>query len=168
MAVNQVSLFFYPPRWSQRLTVVDPTALTDDGTPVQIASAVPSESADEPPVAVAAVAAWLRDQGFTPVAWGRAFERGRVRSMFGPEREIIVHVNGDAAEVTDLYCRFTLPVRISPALNEWAGFAAEMCARFDLRLGADGVAPCSAIEFTAAVRGHRFFQEFAMRFGWRA
>ena len=38
MAVNQVSLFFYPPRWKQRLTP-SPWARTDERKPVQIADA---------------------------------------------------------------------------------------------------------------------------------
>lgn len=32
MAVNQVSLFFYPPRWRQRLVVEDPKTLNPSGT----------------------------------------------------------------------------------------------------------------------------------------
>ena len=41
MAINQVSLFFYPPRWQQSLTP-DAAALTNEGEPVQIAHSVPS------------------------------------------------------------------------------------------------------------------------------
>ena len=40
MAVNQVSLFFYPPRWGQRLTP-DPAEVTDGNVPVLIADSVP-------------------------------------------------------------------------------------------------------------------------------
>lgn len=165
MAVNQVSLFFYPPRWTQRLRAIDPTALTDAGTPVQVASAVRADGSDGPAVPVAAVAEWLTGEGFTPVPWERAFERGRVRSVFGPEREVIVHVNGDATEVAELYCRFTLP-RPHPPLDEWARLVAVLCGRFGLRLAPDGVGPCGEPEFLAAVRGDRNYQQFAASLGW--
>ena len=46
MAVNQVSLFFYPPRWKQRLTP-DARAMTDEGKPLQIADAVRVEGAED-------------------------------------------------------------------------------------------------------------------------
>ena len=167
MAVNQVSLFFYPPRWQQRLTP-EPKALTDEGKPVQIADAVSVAGADAPPLSAAAVNGWLAEQGFTPVEWGRGsvFERGQVRSIFGPEKEIEVSIGEEAGEITNLYIRFTLPRRNPPPLAEWSGFAAELCGCFRLRLGAEGVAPCGEAEFLAAVRGHRFYREFAASFGW--
>jgi hypothetical protein len=169
VAVNQVSLFFYPPRWQQRLTH-DPTALTDQGMPLQIADAVPVASADAAPVWATALKGWLADNGFTPVDWGQGstLQRGQVRSIFGLEKEVEVSVGDEGGEVTELYVRFTLPRRTPPPLPEWARFAAELCRRFHLQLGAEGVAPCGKAEFLAAVRGHRFYREFAASFGWAA
>jgi hypothetical protein len=43
MAVNQVSLYFYPPRWTRRRTPFA-SARTDQGKAVQIANAVPVEN----------------------------------------------------------------------------------------------------------------------------
>lgn len=166
MAVNQVSLFFYPPRWRQRLTTPNPAALTDRGTPVQVAGAEPVTGADGPAVTTTAMKAWLADRGFAQVEWGVTFQRGQVRSIFGPEKEIEVCVGDESGEVTGLYIRFTLPRREHPPLPAWAGFATELCSRFQLRLGAEGIAPCGEAEFLAAVRGHRFFLEFAASFGW--
>jgi hypothetical protein len=167
VAVNQVSLFFYPPRWKQRLTP-DPRARTDEGKPVQLVDAVPVAGAAAPPLSPDTVKEWLAERNFIPVEWGRGsvFERGQVRSIFGPEKEIEVSVGEEAGEVTKLYCRFTLPRHNPPPLAAWAGFAAELCGRFGLRLGAEGVAPCGAAEFLTAVRGHRFYREFAASFGW--
>ncbi len=167
--MNQVSLFFYPPRWRQRLTP-DPTALNHEGKPVLVASSVPVDSAAGPPLPPEAVKAWLAGRGFTPVAWGRGqfFERGRVRSIFGPEKEVEVSVGERAGEVTDLYGRFTLPRPAPPPLAEWALFAAELCNCFGLRLGGSGVAPCDATEFLAAVRADRNYRHFATSFGWEA
>ena len=169
MAVNQVSLFFYPPRWRQRLRPAS-GMLTDQGTPVQIADAVPVAGADGPVVSAVSLKGWLTEYGFAPVEWGQGgtFQRGQVRSMFGLEKEIEVCVGDDSGEATELYCRFTLSRRSPPPLAEWAGFAAELCRRFHLRLGAEGVAPCGEAEFLTAVRGHRSYQEFAASFGWEA
>src|SRR5690349_9323573 len=102
MAVNQVSLFFYPPHWQQRLTT-HPTALTDQGTPLQIAGAMPVESADAEPVSAAAVKEWLAENGFTEVEWGhgRTLQRGQVRSIFGLEKEVEVCMGDEAEEVTE-------------------------------------------------------------------
>lgn len=169
MAVNQVSLFFYPPRWQQRRTP-DPTALTDQGIPLQIVDAVPVTAADSPPVATAALKGWLAENGFAPADWGEGsiLQRGQVRSIFGWEKEVEVSAGDEAGEVTDLYVRFTLPRRDPPPLPEWASFAADLCRRFHLRLGAEGFAPCGEAEFLAAVRGDRFYREFAASFGWAA
>jgi hypothetical protein len=169
VAVNQVSLFFYPPRWKQRLTP-SPTAWTDEGKPVQIAEAVPVDGADGPPVPADVLKGWLTERGFIPVEWGRGsvFERGQVFSTFGPEKEIEVSVGEEAGEVTELYCRFTLPRRSPPPVAEWAGFVAALCGRFGLRLEAQGAAPCGEAEFIAAVRDSRNYGEFAASFGWEA
>jgi hypothetical protein len=169
VAVNQVSLFFYLPRWQQRLTPA-PNALTDQGTPLMIADAVPVAEADAAPVSTDVVKGWLAENGFTPVEWGhgRTLQRGQVRSIFGQEKEIEVCVGDVTGEATELYVRFTLPRRNPPPLSEWAEFAAGLCRRFHLRLGAEGVAPCGQAEFLAAVRGHRFYREFAASFGWEA
>ena len=166
MAINQVSLSFFSPRWDQRLTP-DPSAQTDEGKPVQIADVVPVPGVGGHPLPVAAVTGWLTEQGFTTAGWGggRVFERGLVRSMFGAERNTIVHVNGVAGEVSDLYCRFTLP-RHNPPLAEWAAFAVTLCGRFQLRLVPGGCGPCCELEFLAAVRGARNYREFATAFGW--
>jgi hypothetical protein len=168
VAVNQVSLFFYPPRWQQRLTTPNPAALTDEGKPVQIAGAEQVVGTDAPTVPTAALKEWLTERGFAQVEWGVTFQRGQVRSIFGLEKEIEVCVGDGAGEVTDLYIRFTLPRRNPPPLSEWSAFAVELCHRFQLRLGAEGIAPCSEAEFLATVRGHRFYREFAASFGWAA
>jgi hypothetical protein len=157
MAVNQVSLFFYPLRWTQRLT--PSRGRTDAGTPVQIADAIPVEGATAAPVPVDTVKKWLLEQGFTPVDWrpARIFERGQVRSMFGCEKEIEVSVAEHAGEVVDLYCRFTLPRGNLPPVNAWADFIAALCERFGLRLP-NGATPCTATEFRAAVERDRNYQ----------
>lgn len=167
MAVNQVSLFFYPPRWQQLLRS-DPTALTNEGKPLQIAHTVPVPNAIGLPVTKASMKKWLAEHGFTPVDWGEGltFQRGQVRSYFGLEKEVEVSLGDVTGEVAELYCRFTLQPRIPPALADWAELMAELCRHFDLRLGADGKAPCSASEFVVAVEDHRFYREFAERFGW--
>lgn len=166
MAMNQVSLSFFSPRWDQRLTPV-PSARTDDGTPVQIADAVPVPGMGGHPLPVAAVTGWLSEQGFTAAGrgGGRALERGLVRSIFGAARDTIVHVNGVAGEVSDLCCRFTL-TRDIPPLAEWAAFAVAVCGRFELRLVPGGRSPCGELEFLTAVRGARNYREFAVAFGW--
>ena len=168
MAVNQVSLFFYPPRWEQRLTP-DRTALPDQGTPLQnMVDAVPVAASDAPSVSAAALKAWLAEQGFVPADWGEGsiLQRGEVRSVFGTEKEIEVSVGDEAGEATELYARFTLPRRTPPPLPAWAGFVAELCRRFHLRLGAEGIAPCGEAEFQAAVMDHQFYRDFAATFGW--
>jgi hypothetical protein len=167
VAVNQVSLFFYPPRWQQRLTP-HLTAITDEGKPLHIADAVPVPGADTQPLLPAVVKGWLAEQGFTPVEWGRGsvFQRGQLLSIFGPEKEVEVSVSEEAGEVTELFCRFTLPHRNPPPLSDWAAFAAALCSRFCLRLGDEGVASCGEAEFLDAVRGNRFYGEFASSFGW--
>jgi hypothetical protein len=169
VAWNQVSLSFYAPRWQQRLTP-DPTARTYTGEPVQIADAVPVAGADALPVPADAVVVWLAELGFTPVEWGRGrvFERGRVRAVGGPMPDIIAHVNGEAGDVSDLYCRFTLPGRTPPDLAGWAAFTAELCGRFGLRLPTGGLGPCGETEFMAAVRANCNFREFAASFRWAA
>lgn len=125
-------------------------------------------ASDAPAVPTAALKVWLTERGFARVEWGVTFHRGRVGSIFGPEKEIEASVGEEAWEITDLYVRFTLTRRSPPPLPEWAGFAAELCRRFHFRLGAEGVAPCGAAEFLAAVRGHRSYREFAASFGWEA
>src|SRR6266850_2232556 len=103
VAVNQVSLAFYPPRWQQRLTP-HPRSLTDQGTPLQIADAVPVEGADQPPISCDDFREWLTQHGFTAVDWGRGsvYHRGRVRSVFGVEKEIDVAVSDEAGELASV------------------------------------------------------------------
>ena len=88
----------------------------------------------------------------------------RERSDF--RKEIEVTVGGDAGEVTDLYCRFTLPRAIPPPVAEWAGFVVSLCGQFRLRLGDEAVTRCSEADFFAAVWGNRNFRDFAASFGW--
>jgi hypothetical protein len=165
VAVNQVSLTFYAPRWKQRLTTY-PTARTFSGEPLQIADAVPAADEDAPFVQTGSIVGWLADQGFMPANWGRGslFERGQVKSLFGLEKEIEVSVGDEAGEVTDLYCRFTLPRDTPPPLSEWAEFVSQLCKRFHLRLGADGIAPCGEAEFMAAVKDNFNYRDFAASF----
>jgi hypothetical protein len=159
VAVNQISLSLYSGRWRQRLT---------QNRAVFIADAVPDPTADAPPLPPAVVKGWLAERGFNLVKWGRGcvFERGQLLSIFGPEKEIEVSVNEEAGDVTGLYCRFTLPRRSPPPLTAWAGFGAELCGRFGLRLGAEGTAPCGEAEFLDALRSNCFYREFAAAFGW--
>ena len=169
MAVNQVSLSFYPPRWQERLTA-HPRSLTDQGTPVQIADAVPVEGAIPAPVLCDDFREWITQQGFTAVEWGRGteFHRGQVRSIFGTEQEIDLSFSDEGGELTSVYCRFTLSRETPLALPRWATFVSAMCKKFGLRLPADGMTPCGEEEFLAAVRGHRFWREFAKSLGWDA
>jgi len=167
VAVNQVSLFFYPPRWKQRLTP-DARAMTDEGKTLQIADAVRVEGAEAWRVLGHEFRDWLTRKGFRAADWGNGsvFERGEVRSIFGPEKEIEIDLGEDAGEIADVYCRFTLPSGPQPDLSTWAAFVGAMCQRFRLRLGAEGVEPCSASEFSVAVRGNRSWREFAASCGW--
>jgi hypothetical protein len=168
MAVNQVSLFFYPPRWQQQVTT-STRGRTAAVTPIWIARAARAAN-DGPAVTGADLKAWLTEQGFTSVEWGKGnvFERGQVPSIFGPEKAIEVSVGEEAGEVTHLYCRFTLPRDMPPPLTEWSAFVVLLCRRFCLRLAPDGVEPCSETEFLTAVRANRNWQEFAHSFGWDA
>jgi hypothetical protein len=116
------------------------------------------------------VKAWLVERGFKAVDWGEdtVFQRVHLESIFGLEKEIEVSVTAEAGEVTEVYSRFTLPRCNPPPLNDWAEFAMELCNRFRLRLGAEGVVPCSEAEFLAAVRDNCFYRKFAASFGWDA
>jgi hypothetical protein len=165
--VNQVSLWFYAPRWRPRLTPRG-KAFAHEGEPVHIVDAVSIPGADAPPIQPAVVKGWLAERGFSPVEWGRGsiFQSGQVWSIFGPEKEVEVNVGEEADEVTDVYCRFTFPRRDPPQLSDWAEFAAAWCGRFHLRLGAEGTTPCGEAEFLDVVRGDRNYQEFAAAFGW--
>ena len=167
MAVNQVSVFFYAPRWKACFTP-HPTKRAGGGKPVQVVDAVPVEGTDAETLRVEAVVGWLGDQGFISADWGsgQVFLRGQVHSMFGPEQEIEVSVGVEESEVSDLYCRFTLASQSRPNLGEWSGFVASLCARFGLRLGAEGTAPCGEAEFVAAVLANRNYRDFAESYGW--
>jgi hypothetical protein len=167
MAVNQVSLFFYTPRWQQRLTDAS-HGLTDEGKPVQLAGAVRNPLDEGPAVESDSVRKWLVEQGFSVAEWGEGhiFQRGQIRSIFGLEKGIEIHVGDKTGEVADLYCRFTLPKRALPQLEEWTRLVTDLCARFRLRLGADGATPCSEEEFQTAVRRSRNCQDFARAYGW--
>ena len=168
MGMNQVSMFFYPPRWRQRLTP-DPHALTSEGRPVQIADAVRDQSEEGPAVAGGDLKDWLSGQGFTVANWGQGdvFERGQVKSIFGVEKEIQVNVGEEAGEVVELYCRFTLPCGTPPPLAGWAAFVASLSERFGMRLGSERTEPCSEAQFIAAVLENRNYQDFAGAFGWK-
>jgi hypothetical protein len=167
MAVNQVSLFFYTPRWQQRLTEA-PHGYTDEGKPVQLVDAVRIPLDEGPPVEFDSVRKWLVEQGFSVAGWGKGhiFEQGQVRSIFGTEKEIEISVDEEAGEVTLIYCRFTLPKSTLPRLEEWTHFVTTMCTCFGLRLGTDDTRPCGAEEFQEAVRRHRNWQDFARAYGW--
>jgi hypothetical protein len=95
VAINQVSLSFYPPRWKRRLTP-HPLAKTDQGTPVEIEDAVRVEEDRGPAIAADDFKQWLIQRGFKPVDWGGGmeFERGQVRSVVGVEKEIDVGFSG--------------------------------------------------------------------------
>jgi hypothetical protein len=166
VAVNQVSLSFYPPRWQERLTP-EPRSLTDLGTPVRIADAVPVEGAEEAAVSCDDFREWLRQQGFTAVDWGhgRVYYRGQVRSVFGVEKEIDVCFSDEAGELACVGCRFTLSREAPVAVPRWSEFVVAMCKKFLLRIAPDGTTPCREEEFLAAVKRHRFWREFAGLFG---
>jgi hypothetical protein len=169
VAVNQVSLSFYPPRWQERLTP-HPRSLNDEGAPVQIADDVPVGDAKQPPVSCSDFREWLTQQGFAAVDWGRGsvYYRGEVRSVFGTEKEIDVGFADEAGEVTSVGCRFTLSRESPGSLPRWTAFAIAMCQKFGLRLSPNGVTPCGEGEFLAVVKAHRFWREFAKSFGWDA
>jgi hypothetical protein len=90
------------------------------GTPVQVAETERVADADAPAVPTAAVQAWLAERGFAPVEWGLGLtlQRGHVRSIFGPEKEVEVCLGDEAGEVAELYIRFTLQPRTPPLLAE--------------------------------------------------
>ena len=165
MAINQVSLFFYPPRWKQRLTPAS-GAMTPVGKPVRIADAVPS-GADAPPIPADELQAWLFGRGFTVADWGDGWilQRGQIQSMFGPEKEIQVNVGEAGGELLELYCRFTLPRRRRPPLTEWSRFVTALCQRFQLRLP-DGDGVCGEAEFLSAIRENQNYRDFADPLGW--
>jgi hypothetical protein len=167
VAVNQVSLFFYPPRWRQRLTAA-PRAHTDQGAQVHIADAVHIAGADGPAVPAEELKAWLTERGFVATDRnGSVFDRGLILSIFGHEKEMQVTIGEEACEITDVYCRFTLPRHMPTPLSKWTAFAVSLCRRFHLPLGPNGAVPCTEAEFLAAVRAHRNWREFAGAFGWK-
>jgi hypothetical protein len=165
MAINQVSLFFYPPRWKQRLTP-EPGTMTWAGKPVDIADAVPS-GAEAPPIAADAIRGWLLGQGFTVADWGDGWilQRGRIQSMFGLEKEVQVILAEEGGELVEAYCRFTLPRRARPPLTEWSRFVSALCQGFQLRLANDDEV-CGEAEFLSAVRDDRNYRDFADALGW--
>jgi hypothetical protein len=167
VGAHQISISFYPQRWQERRTP-DWTLLTVSGDPIQLIDSVPVTDSDARTLAPAEVKSWLIQQGFTPLDWGegRVFERGQVHSIFGPEKEIEISVCEVAEEVTDVYCRFTLPRNGPPCLQKWAEFVAELCKNFQLRLKPDGTSPCSPAEFEAFVRDSIEYRQFAASFGW--
>jgi hypothetical protein len=169
MAVNQVSLFFLPPRWQKRIL----KKAVPFGNPIETSSQglfeiVRIDDSVAPPVQAADVKAWLLERGFVSANWGdgRILEYGQVRSIFGQEKAIEVTVSEEAGENTDVYCRFTLPKKDAPRLENWAAFAVALCTRFGLRIEDGIVAPCGEAEFLAAVRGNPNWQDFARQFGW--
>ena len=166
MAINQVSLFFYPPRWAQRLTP-EAGCFTSAGQQVQVASAGPSGADDGPPIRAGDLKAWLVGHGFTEADWGSGWvlERGRIESMFGPEKEIQVNISEDGGELTELYCRFTLPRRSRPPLSDWSSLVVPLCRCFQLRLAGDG-SVCDEGGFVAAVRRDDNYRDFARGLGW--
>ena len=166
MAINQVSLFFYPPRWVQRLTPQS-GSLTSAGQPVQIADAVRSDVDAELAILARELKEWLVERDFTEADWGQGWilERGRIESMFGPEKEIQVNISEKDGELTELYCRFTLPRRSRPALSEWSSFVVALCQRFQLRLAGDSPV-CDGDRFVTAVRGNENYRTFADGLGW--
>jgi hypothetical protein len=89
------------------------------------------------------------------------WERGQIRSIFGNEKEIEVSIGEEDGEVTDLYCRFTLPKGRLPELDGWTDFAVTFSARFSLRLPAEGTAPCGETAFREAVQHHPNWQDWA-------
>jgi hypothetical protein len=97
VAVNQVSLSFYTPRWKQRLTP-HPNAISDEGTAVQVIDAVPAKTGNAAPLSPGFVRSCLTERGFEPAQWGQGniFERGKINSIFGPEKAIQVSVGGRA------------------------------------------------------------------------
>jgi hypothetical protein len=80
MAVNQVSHFFYPPRWKPRLTST--AACTDEGKPVQIVDDIRRDCSDDHVVLKENLKAWLLDRGFRSASSGEdmVFEQNQTRS----------------------------------------------------------------------------------------
>jgi hypothetical protein len=161
MGVNQVSLSFYPPLWRPHVTVGRWNAM---GQPiVYVAESVPAEGAAGSPVRADELRNWLAARGIRPAAWGggSVFEQGQVRSIFGVEKAVEFSLAEVAGEVTEVYCRFTLPRPGPPPLETWAEFAVSLCGQFGLRLGAEGAALCRESEFLAAVQSCPNYREFA-------
>jgi len=166
MGINQVSLFFFPPKWVQRRTPA-PDGFTLSGEPVTLVDAVPSTSGEQTSVRAEDVKQWLVTNGFANANWGAGWilERGKVDSVFGPEKEIQVVIGDEAGELTELYCRFTLPRRTEPSVSEWTAFVCNLCQSFLLRLGDDDKI-CNAERFRSAVRNDHNYQSFAKANGW--
>src|SRR4051794_6546936 len=73
---------------------------------------------------------------------------------------IFMNISQEDGELTELYCRFTLPHRSRPALSEWSSLVVALCQRFQLRLAGDA-SICDGDRFVAAVRGNENYRDFA-------
>ncbi len=160
MAVNQVSLFFYPPRWKR---YVEPKR--SPAQDARVLSAAPSLEPDALPVEVHEVRAWLEKRGFAASELADTFRHGTVESIFGLEKEIEVDIGDERGELAYLYLRFTLARSSPPPIREWADFVDELSRQFRLKLGNEPDATCDARRFIAAVRSHPNYELFSESWG---
>jgi hypothetical protein len=138
MGIEQVSLFFYTPRWVQK-TTVDCNTRSADGNPLRIVEPERSEIHAGVPVLFETMKDWLESHGFKPANWGDGtiFDYGKVHSLFGTQQEIRIHINAIDGEVAELCCRFSIPSpgKWSPPLQRWGDFFDAFVRRFPLRFG---------------------------------
>jgi hypothetical protein len=167
MAFNQVSLFFYPPRWQPCLRVVTWETLSKR-PPIYIEDSMPSSDQTSVPLAAKSVVNWLKRRGFVAAEWNMSetcFRLGQVSSCFGMEQELEVSFGEESEEVTSFYCRFTLTRDPPPKLAAWADFMSTMCQEFQLRLG-DSRTVCEANDFIEAVKRNHNWQDWSHQLGW--
>jgi hypothetical protein len=91
MAINQVSLYFFPPRWQRRI-IEEAVPLGGSTDSQELFEVARIGDSSDPPVQAADLKAWLLERGFAPAGWGAGsiWEFGQVRSFFGQEKEIEV------------------------------------------------------------------------------
>ncbi len=168
MAFDQVSLFFYPPRW-ERYSVADARMKHYSGEPVRIVSAIRAEDSNGPTVSLEDLCRWFEAKGFQVVTRSAdyaLFHSATVESTLGHRAEIDVSASAQDGEVTSLYCRFQLNRESPLRLERWEAFRQELCAVFSLRIGVSDSESVGSEEFLTIVRQTDNWRYFAEQFGW--
>jgi hypothetical protein len=169
MAFDRVGLFLYPPRWERQRVLVDPCLTRYAGIPVYFVSRVRTPDSTAPVVRSDDLCRWFASRGFEVVVesqdYVNCYSRS-IRSARGPQPEIEVSADGEAGEVTNLFCRFLLTRRAPARLERWEAFMHELCGTFGLRIVVADGESLGPDEFVAFVRGSPNWQRFAERFGW--